>query len=83
MVNVKELIKAVEEQLEELAGGGVMLDLNIVELEDIISYPQNYLIKPSEMCDSWLTFIGYIKDDIIKLYNLLDKLFDVLYLMEE
>ena len=74
-----EQISKIEYSVEQLENSGIYLDININELKEIIEEPQDFDIKPSDLVDDYMFNVDNIKDDICRLYHLLDKLQDLLY----
>lgn len=79
MKDIKEQISKIEYCLAQLEMSGIYFDINIDELKEMIETPQEFDIQPSDMVDDYMFNIDNIKDDIFKLYHLLDKLQNLLY----
>lgn len=79
MKEINEQISKIEYSVEQLENSGIYLDININELKEIIEEPQDFDIKPSDLVDDYMFNVDNIKDDIYRLYHLLDKLQDLLY----
>ena len=79
MEEINEQISKIEYCVEQLENSGIYLDININELKEIIEEPQEFDIKPSDLVDDYMFNVDNIKDDICRLYHLLDKLQDLLY----
>lgn len=79
MDEIKNQILKTEYMLEQLENSGICLDININELKEIIEEPQEFDIKPSDLVDDYMFNVDNIKDDICKLYHLLDNLQNLLY----
>lgn len=79
MEEINNQIAKIAYMLEQLESSGICLDININELKEIIEEPQEFDIKPSDLVDDYMFNIDNIKDDIFKLYHLLDNLQNLLY----
>ena len=79
MKEINEQVSKIEYCVEKLENSGICLDININELKEIIKAPQEFDIKPSGLVDDYMFDVDNIKDDICRLYHLLDKLQDLLY----
>ena len=79
MEEINNQILKIEYMLEQLEASGICLDINIDELKETIEEPQEFDIKPSDLVDDYMFNIDNIKDDICKLYHLLDNLQNLLY----
>ena len=65
--------------IESLESYSIFFDINMDDLKEMIESPENFDIKASDMCGHYIIEIDDIKDNIVKLYKLLDKLQDLLY----
>lgn len=79
MDKINDEISKIAYILEQLENSGICLDININELKEIIEEPQEFDIKPSNLVDDYMFNVDNIKDDICKLYHLLDNLQNLLY----
>ena len=79
MEEIKNQIVEIEYMLAQLERNGIFFDININELKEIIEEPQEFDIKPSDLVDDYMFNVDDIKDDICKLYYLLDNLQNLLY----
>lgn len=79
MEEINSQILTIEYMLAQLEASGVCLDINIKELKETIEEPQEFNIKPSDLVDDYMFNVDNIKDDICKLYHLLDNLQNLLY----
>ena len=79
MEEINSQILTIEYMLEQLEASGVCLDININELKEIIEQPQEFNIKPSDLVDDYMLDVDNIKDEICKIYHLLDNLQNLLY----
>ena len=79
MEEIKNQMSKIAYMLEQLESSGICLDININELKEIIEEPQEFDIKPSDLVDDYIFNVDNIKDDICKLYHLLDNLQNLLY----
>ena len=79
MEKIEFKMKEIERCLMDLANSGIYPDINMDELKEMLDTPEEFDIKPSELVDNYMFDIDNIKDDIVRLYNLLDKLQDLLY----
>lgn len=79
MEEINNQIAKIAYMLEQLESSGICLDININELKEIIEEPQEFDIKPSNLVDDYMFNVDNIKDDICKLYHLLDNLQNLLY----
>lgn len=79
MEEINNQIAKIAYMLEQLESSGICLDININELKEIIEEPQEFDIKPSNLVDDYMFNVDNIKNDICKLYHLLDNLQNLLY----
>ena len=79
MEEINNQIAKIAYMLEQVESSGICLDININELKEIIEEPQEFNIKPSDLVDDYMFNVDNIKDDICKLYHLLDNLQNLLY----
>ena len=79
MEEIKNQIVEIAYMLEQLERNGIFFDININQLKEIIEEPQEFDIKPSDLVDDYMFNVDDIKDDICKLYYLLDNLQNLLY----
>ena len=79
MEEINNQIAKIAYMLEQLESSGICLDININELKETIEEPQEFDIKPSNLVDDYMFNVDNIKDDICKLYHLLDNLQNLLY----
>lgn len=79
MEEINNQIAKIAYMLEQLESSGICLDININELKEIIEEPQEFDIKPSNLVDDYMFNVDNIKDDICKLYHLLENLQNLLY----
>lgn len=79
MKQIDTMIKEIKASIEDLEMQGIYIDININDIEESIREPEEYDAKPSCFVDDAMFVVDNIKDDIVRLYNKLDKLQDLLY----
>ena len=79
MEKINNKIEEINHCLESLESYSIFFDINMNDLKEMIDSPEDFDIKASDMCDDYMAQIDDIKDNIEKLYKLLDKLQDLLY----
>lgn len=77
-INLK--IKELKDCLEELELEGIHFPPDIVEgIENCINKTSEWLPKPSEKCEEYIYMVDSIKDKVINLYQIINKLQDLFY----
>lgn len=79
-INLK--IKELKECLEELNIEGIQLPLPpdmVEEIEACVNKTREWLPPPSEKCEEYIYAVDSIKDKVINLYQIINKLQDLFY----
>jgi len=72
-------LKEIKTQIDNLEAQEIYIDLNINDLEICIENPSEYECMPSDLVGDMLFNIDNARDEINKLYDMLDSLQDLLY----
>ena len=79
MKQLEVMIKEIKASITDLEKQGIYIDINIDDIEGSIKEPEEYDENPSCYVDDAMFIVDNIKDDIVSLYNKLDKLQDLIY----
>jgi hypothetical protein len=79
MAKFEKEIKEIEGIVIELACSGCDIDVNMDDIREMLENPDEFDILPSDLVDDYMFNVDNMKDELLKLYNKLDKLQDLLF----
>ena len=79
MAKFEKEIDEIERILMDLELSNIYPDVNVNDLREMLENPDEFDISPSDLVDDYMFNVDNMKDELLKLYNKLDKLQDLLF----